>query len=355
MPCSTATTRAALGLLLSGALLGAPLVGAGCASDERGMTPIDPSKLHTPLAEVAELEIRAQGMDRFTVCPPPGDLGQPWFPVPTPWTPAAPAGSPASSAAPVSPAGSPASSAAPASPPGSPASSAAPASSGASAPAPGDAASAALDPLSVPRVHDRTPSELAGEASHRELRACYRRGLVHDAAQEGRVALILRVGADGRVVRVEDYAACELAEESLACMKAAAMRLRFSPPPGGSDTVILPAVFTSRDGVKRGTGSLNEPYTATAFLVIESARPGLHACEQQARRDLRPPQAAATFTLALGKDGQVLRAHVDPWTGEQSLLACAAHELEKLRFPAPASGVGTVIARLNFNPRQGSR
>jgi hypothetical protein len=331
MPCTNATARAALALLLSGACLAGPLGLAGCGGDERGMTPIDPSRLHTPLAEVAELEIRARGVDRFTVCPPPGDLGQPWFPPPPPWAPSAIASPPASAP----PASAPPATSAP--------------------PIPGDGAPTASESLSVPSTRDRTPSELAGEASHRELRACYRRGLVHDPAQEGRVALILRVGADGRVARVEDYAACELAEESLACMKAAASRLRFAPPPGGSDTVILPAVFTSRDGVKRASGSLNESYTAQAFLVIESARPGLHACEQQARRDLRPPQAAATFTLAVGKDGQVLRAHVDPWTGEQSLLACAAHELEKLRFPAPASGAGTVIARLNFNPRQGSR
>jgi len=66
-------------------------------------------------------------------------------------------------------------------------------------------------------------------------------------------------------------------------------------------------------------------------------------------------QASGTFTMTLGADGQVLRAHVDPWSGEQSILACAAHELEKLRFSAPPNGTGFVIARLNFNPRQGTR
>jgi hypothetical protein len=35
---------------------------------------------------------------------------------------------------------------------------------------------------------------------------------------------------------------------------------------------------------------------------------------------------------------------------------CAAKSLEAIRFHAPESGVqGTVIARLNFNPRQGAR
>lgn len=283
------------------------------------MVPIDPSKARTPVAEVAELEIRATGVDRFTICPPIGELGQPWFPQPTAWSP-------------------------PAAPP------AAPAAPAASAPA------EPVDQDFVARTPDRTPTELAVEATRREFRACYRRGLVHDPAQDGRVAVVLRIGPDGHVARVEETAACEIAVESISCMKAAAARLRFPPPAGGSDTVLIPAVFTSRDGVRRsGTTTTNDSYTAAAYLVMESARPGFHACEQQARRDLRPVQATGTFTLTLGKDGQVMRAHVDPWTGEQSILACAAHELEKLRFAAPPNGNAFVIARLNFNPRQGSR
>jgi hypothetical protein len=286
---------------------------SSCGGDSPGMVPIDPSKGRTPVAEVAELEIRASGVDRFTVCPPTGELGQPWFPPPGPWLP--PPAAPAAAGVPPEP----------------------------------------VDEDFVARTKDRTPTELAVEATHREFRACYRRGLVHDPAQDGRVAVVLRIGPDGKVARVDESAACELAVESISCMKAAAARLRFPPPAAGSDTVLIPAVFTSRDGVRRAAVSANDSYTAAAYIVMESARPGFHACEQQARRDLRPVQATGTFTLTLGADGQVSRAHVDPWTGEQSILACAAHELEKLRFAAPPHGNGFVIARLNFNPRQGSR
>ena len=289
-----------------------PLLLSSCGG-ESGMVPIDPSKGRTPVAEVAELEIRGGGVDRFRVCPPPGELGQPWFPQPPPWTP----------------------------PPTVPGAPAQPAES--------------IDQDFIARTKDRTPTELAVDATHREFRACYRRGLVHDPAQDGRVAVVLRIGPDGRVQRVDEYAACEISVESISCMKAAAARLRFPPPAAGSDTVLIPAVFTSRDGVRRSSGTANDTYAAAAYIVMESARPGFHACEAQARHDLRPVQATGTFTLTLGADGQVLRAHVDPWTGEQSILACAAHELEKLRFTAPPNGNGFVIARLNFNPRQGSR
>jgi len=305
-------------VVLASALALAMLTSCG-GKDDLGMVPFDPSKRQTPVAEVAELEIRAVGVDRFAVCPPPGALGQPWFPQPGAWTAqAAPAASPAlTEAAPVAP--------------------------------------QPIDQDFITRTQNYTPTEQAIEATHREFRACYRHGLVRDPAQDGRVAIVLRIGADGRVAKVEEYAACEISVESIACMKAAAARLRFPPPAGGSDTVLIPAVFTSRDGVRRTSGTANDSYTARAYLTMEAARPGLHACEEQARRDLRPMQAAGTFTLTLGANGQVSNAHVDPWTGEQGTLACAARELEKLRFAPPPSGTGSVIARLNFNPRQGGR
>jgi hypothetical protein len=292
------------------ALACSPLLLASCGSDSGGMVPIDPSKARTPVADLSELEIRGLGVDRFAMCPPPGDLGQPWFPEPGPWTPSTVAD--------------------------------------AGAPEP-------IDEDFITRTKDHTPTEIAVEATHREFRTCYRRGLVHDPAQEGRVAIVLRIGPDGRVARVEEHAACEIAVDSIACMKSAAARLRFPPPPGGSDTVIIPAVFTARDGARRSSGTPNDAYAAGAYVVLEGARPGLHACEQQARRELHAVQATGTFTLSLGADGQVSNAHVDPWTGEQSILSCAAQELEKLHFAAPPSGNAVVIARLNFNPRQGTR
>ncbi len=281
-----------------------------CGGAGEGMVPIDPSKRQTPTAEISELEIRAEGVDRFVTCPPPGELGQPWFPAAPGWTPP-----PAAATAPAQP----------------------------------------IDEDYISKARGRSTTELAVDATHRDFRACYRRGLVHASAQDGRVAIVLRIGADGRVAKVEEYAACEIPVDAIACMKSAAGRLRFPPPAGGSETVTIPAVFTAREGGRPASGSKNDAYTAGAFLAIEAARPGLHACEQTARREARSIEATGTFTLTLGADGKVTHAHVDPWTGEQTLLGCAARELERLKFSAPPSGTGTVVARLNFNPRQGTR
>ncbi|MBS2015349.1 MAG: AgmX/PglI C-terminal domain-containing protein [Deltaproteobacteria bacterium] len=287
-------------------------VAAGACGTPEGMVAIDPSQRQTPTADIAELEIRGMenGVDRYVTCPPPGELGQPWFPNAPAWTP--------------------------------------PATTDAGAPIP-------IDEDFISKTKGRSMTELAVDATHRDFRACYRRGLVHDPTQEGRVAIVIRIGPDGRVAKVEELGACAIAVESIACMKSTAGRLRFPPPANGSETVTIPSVFTARDGVRRSATSANDTYTAGAFVTLETARPGLHACEQAARRDHRNLEATGTFTMTLGPDGKVTRAHVDPWTGEQSILMCAAQELEKLRFSAPPSGTGTIIARLNFNPRQGTR
>jgi hypothetical protein len=302
--------RSVAAMLGLGGACACALLVLGCGSDKPdGAVPIDGAR--RPLsADLAELEIRASGVDRFTSCPPPGELGQHWVPPPFPFTPP-----PVASNAPPQP----------------------------------------IDSSFITRTNDRSLNELAIEATHRDFRACYRKGLVRDPTQDGRVAIVLRVGADGRVAKVEEYAACDLSPDAIACMKGVASQLRFPPPPGGSDVITIPAVFTSRDAIPKGQPALDDAYTASAYITIESVRPALHACEESARRELRPVQATGTFRLDLATDGRVLHTHIDPFTGDQSLLVCGARALETLRFAPPPSGASTVIARLNFNPRQGSR
>jgi hypothetical protein len=280
-----------------------------CGGGEAAV-PVEPIQRTPPAADVAELEIRAVGVDRFTTCPPPGALGQHWIPQPFPWT---------------------------------------------APPAPATATPVPVDEDFIARTRGRSLTELAVEATHRDFRSCYMKSLVHNPTQDGRVAIVLRVGADGRVLKAEEYAACEILPEAIACMKATASRLRFPPPAGGSETITIPSMFTSRDGVRKATASANDAYTAAAYVTIESGRPAYHACEERARRELRSVEAWATFNMTIARDGSVTRAHVDPWKGDQELLACAAHALEQLKFSPPPGGAGTVIARLNFNPRQGSR
>src|SRR5690606_33739100 len=105
---------------------------AACGGKDASAT--DPSQVDVPAADVPELEIRSSGVDRFTTCPPPGDLGQHWIPPLPAWTPP---------------------------------------------PRAADArALAPPDPSLIARSAERTTTELAVEATYRDFRSCYRRGLV---------------------------------------------------------------------------------------------------------------------------------------------------------------------------------
>lgn len=312
--------RSRRGVTLVSTWLACAAVGAGCGGDKPPPdVPMGPRQAPPASADIAELVISAHGADRFVACPPPGEIGQSWILRPFPW-----AGEALDAGAP---------------PPVALTSD----------------ASAPVDQDYITRTKDYTVTERALEATRHDFRSCFRRTLHHNPTQDGRVAIVLRVGADGRVAHVEEYGACELSGVAIECMKAVAKRLRFPPPAAGSEVITIPAVFTSRDGVRKTTPSPNDTFTAAAFLVVESARPQLHACEQAARRQLRPVEATGTFTLALASDGRVTHVHIDPFTGDQTLLTCAAKALESLTFPKPEVGKGTVIARLNFNPRQGTR
>ncbi len=302
-------------LVLPMLTLGVVGAGSGCGGSDAqsgGAQTAGTDKPSITSIEVAELEITGSGTDRFTNCPPAGELGQDWIPKLPAWTPAARS-------------------------PNAP-------------PPPPDS------PDLPPRIADgRTATEKAIFDTYPEFRRCYQRGLIHDPTQDGHAAIVLRVGPDGRVATVESYGVCELSSQVVSCMKSSAARLRFEPPVAGAATITIPAVFTTRGGRPHEHPSPNDAYTAAAYVTVESARADLHVCEAFARGAGQPLQASATFLIDLDGDGKILHTHIDPWQGNQDLLGCAAHALEKLSFEKPPAGRGNILARISFNPRAGSK
>ena len=196
----------------------------------------------------------------------------------------------------------------------------------------------------------RSATELAIEDTRSPFRACYHRGLVLDPTQHGHVALVARLGADGRVQKVESYAACEIAKETVTCMQDAVRALHLPPPRDGANTVVIPAVFASREGIG-GRVNTVDTYTAAAYLSVEELRPTLHECLDSARRDGHGLEAWAHFDLTLDDQGRVESVNVDPYGGDEDLLQCAAGAMNKLQFPVPQVSHGHVIVRVRFNPR----
>jgi hypothetical protein len=268
--------------------------------------------------EVAEFDVSENGIDRFLNCPPPGELGQDWIPPLPSWTP--------------------------------------PASTEGSVGASGEATrDATADAIPDATMHGSTPTEKAIADTRDSFRACYNHGLIYDPTQDGHVAIVLRVGRDGRVASVESWGACEIASQSIECMRDAAKKLRFRPPVGGSDTVTIPAVFTSSGTERRTSPRPNDVYAASAYIAVEAVRQEFHACERGERQSGGPVSATATFALDLDATGRVLHSNIDPWTGDKNLLACAAGAFGRAPFPPPPGGHGSVLVRVAFNPRAGSK
>ena len=295
----------------------ASLLACGGASSE----PAVPESGRGTSIELAEPEIHENGNDRFVSCPPAGELGQQWIPPIPAWDRTTNAGAPAGLA-----------------------------SANAMSPS-----ARTVDVTGAAARPDQTITERAAAETHGPFRSCYLHGLLRDPTQEGHVAVVLRLAADGRVAAVESYAACDLSNEALACMTDYAARLRFDPPAVGGETVVIPAVFMSRGGGTPRTMASNDPYAAAAYVAIEKARPRLHACDRAARTEAAPVEASATIALAVDAQGRVQKQSVDPWTGSKDLLTCAANALDSVTFPPPPTGSANVVLRVAFNPRAGSK
>jgi hypothetical protein len=297
---------------------------ASCAGAEPPPRPIiDDRKVGPTHVEVNELEISAAQPDRFAHCPPPGELGQEWFPPIPPWQ-------PASAPANVGDAGA--------------------SVSFAVSPGEGDA----TQPAPARRVTHQELTTRATESTRLPFRACYHHGLLYDPTQDGHVAIVLRIGADGRVAKVESYGACDLSAEVIACMMESAKGLRFEPPADGSDTITVPAVFHPQD-LDRTQPLPSEPYAAAAYVVVEQARPAFHTCEATARSRHQEAFASATFAIELDAKGAVVHVNVDPWRGNQDMLACMAGVVNGLNFGPPPGGRGHLVLPIVVNPRPGTR
>jgi hypothetical protein len=245
--------------------------------------------------ELGEFEINADKIDRFTACPPVGALGEPWIP-------------------------------------------------------------SIREDDGSNSVAWREPgvTDKAIQETLVPFRSCYRRGLIHDPTQSGHVAIVVRVNAEGKVADVDTYAACELSREVLSCMEDA-RNLKFDPPKGGHDSVVIPASFEPRGGRTLGTATDRSAYAARAYLFLENARPALHTCEQVETQNGRSLDATGTFRLEIDGRGHVTKESIDPWTGNQTLLACAARALEGNVMPIPPTGRAVAFVRLIFDPRRGTR
>jgi hypothetical protein len=298
-----------------------------CTSKPRPAAPADMGRVTG--VQLATLEIRADQIDRFEHCPPPGEIGQAWIPPLPEWHPPS---ANASAAVPESAVDGVTDSQSPH-----------------AAPNPQGAG----DQVEPPPQGDLAMLiDQAANATRARFRHCYHRGLMVDPTQDGHVALVLRVSRSGSVALVETWGACDLAPETLSCIRDEAARVTLSPPAGGSATVTVPVVFTNGDERRRGQ---NDGYAAAAYVAVEAMRPRLHECELAARRSGESVFTTVTLRIRVDAHGRPASVGLDSFAGGRGLAGCTAEVMRDATFPPPPAGRGVVIAPIAFNPRPGSR
>jgi hypothetical protein len=131
--------------------------------------------------------------------------------------------------------------------------------------------------------------------------------------------------------------------------------LRFDPPLGGKDTIVVPVAFEPRNG-KESRTTQNGAYTAHAYVTLEAMRDEFHACEDRARRDGKDVSAWGVYDMDIDSRGAITSTNIDPFVGDQELLGCAAEAMQQhLQLAPPDGGTGKLMARITFNPRAGTR
>jgi hypothetical protein len=113
-------------------------------------------------------------------------------------------------------------------------------------------------------------------------------------------------------------------------------------------------VYQPRKGVDTQS-TQNDAYTAQAYITLETMAPQLHVCEERARQQGKDVEAWGVFDMEIDAQGAVTSANIDPFHGDQDLLACAAEVMQRMKLAPPDGGKGKLLARITFNPRAGTR
>jgi TonB family protein len=75
------------------------------------------------------------------------------------------------------------------------------------------------------------------------FRGCYNRGLACDSNMTGLVRVTVKVGASGEVLSAIATSSSGLSTQVIDCTVARVQAAKFSPPPAGEATIVIPVSF----------------------------------------------------------------------------------------------------------------
>lgn len=187
-----------------------------------------------------------------------------------------------------------------------------------------------------------------------DVQSCVDESKAAGETPNGATTFLVTVGIDDRVSSIEVMDSCGISAHSILCFAQAFQHARVDPQAALKKGSLQITFGEGRHELRSASSSVGfttvHDFTVRATDVFGRSRGALDACAKAAAAKGKFEPTWAQFSLLLEGDGKVREVQVDPFAGNQPLLACAAEVLQKLELPPPPKGAETVREHLSFEP-----
>lgn len=187
-----------------------------------------------------------------------------------------------------------------------------------------------------------------------DVQSCVDESKAAGESPNGATTFMVSVGIDDRVSSIEVMDSCGISAHSILCFAQAFQRARVDAAAAMKRGTLQITFGEGRHDMRSASSDVGyttvHDFTLRATDAFGRTRSAFDACARAASVKGKFDQTWGQFTMSLGPEGNVREIQVDPYAGDQSLLACAAEALQKVVFPPPPHGIDTLREHLAFEP-----
>ena len=187
-----------------------------------------------------------------------------------------------------------------------------------------------------------------------DVQSCVDESKAAGEAPNGATTFLVSVSIDERVSDIEVLDSCGISAHSILCFAQAFQHARVDPQASMKRGTLQITFGEGRHELRSASSGVGfttvKDFTVRATDTFGRSRAALDACSRAASLKGKFEPTSAQFSLLLEADGAVREVQVDPFVGDQALLACAAEVLQKLALPPPPRGAETLREHLSFEP-----
>ncbi len=187
-----------------------------------------------------------------------------------------------------------------------------------------------------------------------DVQGCVDESKAAGEAPNGATTFLVSVSIDDRVSSIEVLDSCGISGHSILCFAQAFQHAHVDAQASMKRGTLQITFGEGRHELRSASSGVGfttiKDFTVRATDTFGRSRPALDACSRAASLKGKFEPTSAQFSLLLEPDGKVREVQVDPFVGNQPLLACAAEVLQKLELPPPPKGAETLREHLSFEP-----